>query len=176
MNSPNKASLLLTLASISLTASAADAALTEIGFRAGVDSEDNLNLTSYEAFGVFETPWAWAITDKVNAELQFETALGVLSSADNTAVYGHLGPVLKLAYDACPVYLTLSSGPTLLSEDTFDGRDIGGHFHFTSGIGLHWQASERCNLGYRLQHTSNANLDQPNPGLDLHTLSLSIAY
>jgi hypothetical protein len=176
MNTRTKAYLFSLFTIFSLSAQASDFALSELGLRTGIDSESNVELSSYEVFCVLETPWDWAISDKLHADLQIEAAAGALTGASETAVYCHLGPVLSVSYGECPLSLTLSSGATVLSEDTFDDRDIGGHFHFTSGIGLTWQACEQWRIGYRLQHTSNANIDSPNPGLDMHTLSLSFTY
>ena len=176
MNTQTKAYLFSLFTICSLSAQASEFALSEVGLRAGIDSEQSVELSSYEAFGLFETPWGWAITDKLHADLQIEAAAGVLTGTGTTAAYCHLGPVLSVSYGECPLSLTLSSGATVLSEDTFGDKDIGGHFQFTSGIGLNWQACERWSVGYRLQHTSNANIDDPNPGLDMHTLSLSFAY
>jgi hypothetical protein len=176
MNTRTHACLFSIITIFSLSAQASEFALSEVGLRAGIDSEQSIELSSYEVFGLFETPWDWAITDKLHADLQIEAAAGVLTGTGNTAAYCHLGPVLSVSYGNCPLSLTLSSGPTVLSEDTFGDKDIGGNFQFTSGIGLNWQASERWSIGYRLQHTSNASIDYPNPGLDMHTLSLSVAY
>jgi hypothetical protein len=168
--------LLTALATLSLSANASDFSFTNAAFRIGIDDENGLSLSSYEIYGTVDTPWNWSLTEKLRAEIDIEAGIGALTAEGETAGTLHIGPALELSYGECPVSLTLSTGPTVLSEDTFDDRDLGGHFHFTSGIGLNWQACEKWNVGYRYQHTSNANIDTPNPGLDMHTLSLSYTY
>ncbi len=46
-------------------------------------------------------------------------------------------------------------------------------FQFTSHVGLNWDFAEHWRLGYRFQHISNADLAKPNPGLNMHLVTLS---
>jgi hypothetical protein len=176
MTDLRKAALLTSLMLLSISAQASEALFTELGLRTGIDSEQSVDLASYEVFGLIETPYEWALTEQLHADLYIEVGLGALTGDGETAAYGHIGPLLSLSYAKCPLRLTLSSGPTLLSEDTFGSKDIGGHFHFTSGIGLTWDVNEQWRIGYQLQHTSNSGIDSPNPGLDMHTLSFGFAF
>ncbi len=168
--------LVLSLACSPLLAGTCDSFFADAGIRIGIDAEDNVDLSSYEIFATSEPIWAWQLTDSLNLDLGIETALGALTGEGETAVYARLAPVLELSFGDFPVSLSISSGPSLYSEDTFGPRDLGGEFQFTSGIGLNWQTCENWTLGYRFQHTSNADLNEPNPGLEMHTISLSRAF
>lgn len=148
----------------------------ETGFRAGFDSESNVSLNSYEIFGTINSPWSWELSDSINADLNFEAALGALTGEGETAGYVRLAPVLEISFGDFPVSIVMSTGPSLYSEDTFDDYDMGGNFHFTSSVGLEWKISENWALNYRLQHTSNADINDPNPGLDMHTVGIAWKY
>lgn len=66
--------------------------------------------------------------------------------------------------------------PTLLSGGKLGDRDLGGVFHFTSGVGVGWRPRNNSPLylGLRLQHTSNGSAHRRNPGLD--ALGLEFTY
>lgn len=148
----------------------------EAGFRIGFDSESNVSLNSYELYGTIDSPWSWELNDTITADLNFEAALGALTGEGETAGYIRIAPALEISFGDFPVSLVMSSGPSLYSEDTFDQYDMGGNFHFTSSIGLEWKMCENWALNYRLQHTSNADINEPNPGLDMHTIGIVWQY
>jgi hypothetical protein len=168
--------LILALISTPLLAESGDGFFSNAGLRIGVDTESSVNLSSYELYGTSESLWSWELTENLNADLQLETAIGVLTGEGETAAYVRFAPVLEVSADDFPVSFILSSGPTLYSQATFDQYDLGGNIHFTSSIGLNWNTYENWTLGYRFQHTSNANLRDPNPGLEMHTLSLERSF
>lgn len=65
--------------------------------------------------------------------------------------------------------LQFSLSPTWVEHPRLAGRELGGHFHFTSALAwvLPLDAAGRRTLSLRLQHTSNAGSQAENPGLDL---------
>jgi len=149
---------------------------SDVGIRIGTDAENRVDLVSYELFGTVDMDWSWNLSDKLRLDLDIETAIGGLSGEGETAVYGRIAPVAGLHFGDFPVTVVLSSGPSLYSEDTFDHYDIGGTFQFTSSIGLNWAFDDAWAIGYRFQHTSNADLDEPNPGLDMHTIHIAYTF
>ena len=172
---------LVTFASLSgfLPLSAADSGgshFSDVGIRMGIDAEDRVDLVSYELFGTVDMDWSWNLSDGLRLDLDIETALGGLSGEGETAVYGRIAPVAELHMGDFPVTLVLSSGPSLYSEDAFDSYDIGGNFQFTSSFGLNWVFDDAWSVGYRFQHTSNAGIDDPNPGLEMHTVSIAYTF
>lgn len=88
----------------------------------------------------------------------------------------HLGFAAILEFDDFPVELVISSGPTFLTEDKIRTSDLGSKFQFTSAVGLDWEVVDDWNLGYRYLHISNAGLGDPNPGLNLHAVSLLYSF
>ncbi len=160
----------------SLAAQSENSIFSDVGIRLGVDAENRVNLVSYEIFGTLDMDWSWNLNESIRLDLAVETAIGGLSGEGETAVYGRVAPVAEIQFGNFPVTLVLSSGPSLYSEDTFDQYDIGGNFQFTSGLGLNWEFDDAWAIGYRFQHTSNADIGDPNPGLDMHTVSIAYSF
>lgn len=161
---------------IPLAAQSKNPLFSNAGLRVGIDAENEINLVSYELFGTFDMDWSWQLSQHIRLDLDIETALGGLSGESKTAAYGRIAPVAEFHFGDFPISLTFSSGPSLYSEDTFDKYDIGGTFQFTSSLGFDWALNKDWSLGYRFQHTSNADLEYPNPGLDMHTFHIAHTF
>ena len=166
----------MALATSSLFATGEDCFLTNAGIRMGVDDENSLNLHSYEVYATIDSPWSWSLANNIEVNLSFEAALGMLTGDGATGAYTRVAPTLQVSFADFPIYLTVGSGPSFYSEDGYDDYDMGGHFHFTSRVGLGWDVSEQWSVNYGYQHTSNADFDEPNPGLDMHTLGLGYRF
>jgi hypothetical protein len=65
--------------------------------------------------------------------------------------------------------------PTVLTKHEFEGRDLGEHLQFTSYLALGVECGAKRNLAvaYRIQHISNAGINEPNPGLNVYMLEFS---
>lgn len=80
------------------------------------------------------------------------------------------------------LFLDAATGPVWLSDQVFVAngliRDMGGELQFRSHVGIGWylDRERRFAVAYRVQHTSNARLETPNPGLDMQVISLSAAF
>jgi lipid A 3-O-deacylase len=70
-------------------------------------------------------------------------------------------------------YVELGGGPQLLSDVTIENEFKSTQFQFGSIFGLGIK-SKGYEVGYRYLHISNANIELPNPGTDIH--GLHIAY
>jgi hypothetical protein len=159
-----------------LTAQSEDCFFSNIGTRIGIDAEEHVSLSSYEVYSNVDLNWSWSLSENLRLDLSIETALGALTGENEKAAYGRIAPLAELHYAELPVHVVFSSGPSLYSQSSFDDYDIGGNFHFTSSIGCNWALNETWAIGYRFQHTSNANLNKPNPGLDMHTVNIAYAF
>ena len=81
----------------------------------------------------------------------------------------HFGPTWQ--YDPQvidPVFIEIGTAPTLVSEDELAESDIGGNFQFTSHVtvGTRFGRGDRWEAGVRVQHISNAGIEDENPGLN----------
>lgn len=118
-----------------------------------------------------DTPPRWLTF--LGDDIHFDATLGVFKDGqrdDNDVFFTHFGPVWH--YEPGLLgrrgFVEIGTAPTLLSEDELDGEDIGGRFHMTSHVmlGFELDRRERWRAGLRLQHTSNAGLQDDNPGID----------
>ena len=99
----------------------------------------------------------------------FELAVGTISTSQESRPLVSLGLVWQLPVTNGPLFLELSISPTLIGGSSFNGRDLGGNFHFTSSaaVGKTFGARDAFSLSLRIQHTSNASLSSTNPGMDM---------
>ncbi len=105
-----------------------------------------------------------------------ELAIGTISTSQETRPFVSLGPVWRLPIRSRSLFVELGFSPTLIAGSSFNGRDLGGNFHFTSSasIGATFGARKNISLALRVQHTSNGGLSSTNPGLD--TIGLNFAF
>ncbi len=85
------------------------------------------------------------------------------------------GPVWRQPINSRFLFVELGFSPTVIAGSSFNGRDLGGNFHFTSSasIGATFGAREISSIALRIQHTSNAGLNNTNPGLDMIGLNFN---
>ena len=99
----------------------------------------------------------------------FELAVGTISTSQERRPFVSLGPVWRLPLNNDLLFVDLGISSTLLSGSSFNGRDMGGNFHFTSSaaIGTTFGSRDAISVSLRIQHTSNASLSSTNPGMDM---------
>ena len=147
-----------------------------LGFRVGIDGENDADIESYEVYGVVATPWNWDLRNKRKLSFEFEWSGRVLDGEGETAGLFKVAPQLRFRTPELPVDIVASSGPSLTTEDEFDDLDLGGAFQFTSTVGIDWEINESWTVGYRFQHISNAGIYDENDGLNLNTLSVDYRF
>lgn len=105
-----------------------------------------------------------------------ELAAGTLHSSDDTRAFISLGPVWHWPVYRRGAFLEFGFSPTLLGGSTFNGRDLGGNFHFTSSatFGTHIGVDNRTTVALRVQHLSNGGLHRSNPGMD--SVGINFSY
>jgi lipid A 3-O-deacylase len=93
-----------------------------------------------------------------------------------------LTPVLRVypTIDLGPVmYLEGAIGVHLLSDNRINSaRHLGGNFQFGDiiGLGIVFGNRAQYELGYRLEHVSNADLETPNQGINVNQIHLTQAF
>ena len=100
------------------------------------------------------------------------TSLHLFSGETQPVAAISVGPLWSL-YMSNTSHITFSISPTYVNRNLMANRPIGGHWHFTSALA--WEYQPRRNswsFGLSIQHTSNAGLDRPNPGIDTISLVL----
>jgi hypothetical protein len=105
-----------------------------------------------------------------------EGAAGALMSADRSGLVTSLGPLLKIGHNESPLFVTAGINGTLLGRNRYGDIDFGESFQFTSHLGIGVEMSRQLVFEYRLEHMSNEGLAYYNPGLNLHTIALSLRF
>ena len=136
------------------------------------------------AAGKFEDTYQFAASYRLRAPRplrahHLELAVGTIYTSSETRPFLSLGPVWRFAATSDGrTFVDFGFSPTVLSGTRFNGRDIGGNFHFTSSLalGTRFGRTDRYSLSLRAQHTSNGGLDSENPGLDMIGLTFAIEF
>lgn len=145
--------------------------LAEAGTRIGMS--ENQSVRHAEVFADWALPWDFDLGYGFRFQTYASAGMGWIGDDHDDAVMGSLGPSCRLSTDQGPVSVVFGSVPTLLSRNTLGGRNLGCAFQFTSHVGLAWTIAQRYELGYRLQHMSNASISELNPGLNSHLVALA---
>lgn len=145
----------------------------QTGVRLGMDIESDRTFRSIEAQATLPFAWQLPPPSADLLALQWEASLGLLRGEGKTAAMIKVAPQLSHRLFHTPAVIVLSSGPTLLSRGRFGDFDLGGHLHFTSGIGVQCDLPRDWVVGCRLQHLSNASIRKTNPGLNLVTVEFA---
>lgn len=86
-----------------------------------------------------------------------------------------LTPVFRLqANDLQGIYLEAGMGAHLLSATDLGNKRFGSNLQFGEhlGIGYRFGARGAVDVGYRYQHLSNADIKNPNHGIEFHQIRL----
>ncbi len=148
---------------------------TTIGARVGFSSRDIQGESLQYLGGELAQRWWQSNASGAVLASDVQLGLGALRGGGDTALMANVSLVVSVQPAVFPVAIAVGTGPTLLSGSRFGDADVGGTVQFTSHLGLNGQVGQ-WRLGYRYQHTSNAGLQSPNPGIDLHSFTLATAF
>lgn len=109
---------------------------------------------------------------------QLELAIGQIASASSDRAFISFGPVWRVPFAGDTAFVDLGFSPTLISGSEFNGRDLGGNFHFTSSIsiGTTFGRQQSVAVSLRAQHISNGGLSDTNPGIDMVGINFSFNF
>jgi hypothetical protein len=169
--------LVLVTSGVTLFADEAWAGRTslEAGLRAGSSfNEEDESFNQYDMYIQYGLPWSWVWGDALQVDTNVATSVGVLEGGDDAGLVGSLGFefVFGSARGKCPFEIRAGSALTLISEDQYGDKDLGGPVQFTHHISLHYWFLENLSVMARVQHMSNAGIYDENPGLDMIMLGL----
>ncbi len=175
--------LRLTLVSAALTGSGM-AAAGSLGWPDTVGARHlwairNLSGMRQEALEFQVHPDSWHASPLgIDLKGRVDLAVGALRLDDRRTAFVSVGPVIqwRRPLGLGPAFLELGISPTFLEDTEFNGgtTELGSNFHFTSHIatGLAFGSRRQFVVGYRIQHTSNANVDADNTGVDFHGITV----
>jgi hypothetical protein len=169
--------MMVSLASLLLMPShAQEFQFHSVGARIGFPAESTSNnFLQTEAFLDYNL-WRWNLSTNWHLQSRVGVSAGWLGQRGDAAFIGTLGPNLELSRVAFPLSLEGGFNPTYISRYHFSSTVLGENVQFTSHIGLYWDVTSHWRVGYRFQHMSNAGIREPNPGFNLHVLSISYLF
>ncbi len=110
---------------------------------------------------------------------RLDFSAGWLERGSNASAFVSAGPSYRWHMnksDQSKGFVDFGVHPTYVSQSRFEGKNLGGDFFFTShlGLGAYLGRQRKTSLLLRYQHTSNAGLNDRNPGVDM--LGLAFSY
>lgn len=156
-------------------AAAADSARWDVGVRIGTDASGVAeNYTVGELFLLRQLPWQF---DLGNGQVRTRLDLGGGYLEADGDRGGWLAAGIDLVYfpGLGPIELEMGLRPAWLTDYTYGHDDFGCNVQFIThaGVALQYRG---MTIGYRFQHMSNAGLDDHNPGIEMHLVSLSSRF
>lgn len=148
-----------------------------IGFRFGLsDNRNESYFRKYELFFNWYLPWAWHSKSGWTVASRLDFTGAALNGSKTTGFLGSIGPSLAVRKKGWPVALDLGVSPAFLSEDIYGEEDLSGHIQFLTHGGLTLLPIRNLAIGYEFQHVSNADIQQPNPGLNMHNIEITYRF
>lgn len=168
--------LLVTLAAMALLPVLPSHARADtFGIRAG-SSLDRFGFSSAEVYWQRQLALTWGDSRSWHTDSQLELRGGRINGGGDSLTVAGAAFNLWLRHPNAPISLGVGTGPTYLSKSRLAGRDFGGHWQFTTHIAAQLRLGANLQLGYRIQHTSNAGLRSPNYGYNLHVLDVQVRF
>jgi hypothetical protein len=147
-----------------------------VGFRVGFPgAESDREFMQYEYFADYSLPFRIGLLAGAVLDPGIDIAYAALKGENKSGVIFSGGPTGNIELLHNRAALTFGSRMALLTQSRFAKENLGGKFQFISHLGINLRLSSRLLAGYHFQHMSNASLARPNPGLNLHTVSLMLS-
>lgn len=141
--------------------------------------------SDYERFGLglrfgplWSTDWGkWKVSLRPALELSHFRHTGSASGPDSLNQAGGIG-LLHLHYGEGRFrpYAEAGLGIALFSHDRLGGKEFSTHFQFSEHLALGVEWARRGFAGLQYSHYSNANIESPNDGLDLHQIVIGMHF
>lgn len=168
---------MLGLLLLSTTARAQHFGVESLGVRGGASLTDpRPGFHQADVFLNCNLPWRWDLGRRWHLQTRLDFSGGWLGESGVHAAIGSIGPSVLFAREEFPFSFEGGSSPTGITQYEFPDKNFGGGLQFTTHVGVNWEMATHFRLGYRFQHMSDAGLNTPNPGLNMHMLALSYLF
>lgn len=107
---------------------------------------------------------------------QLHATAGMLSAAGKNALLVAIGPALTWKKSGGRIALTGGFNFAYVSRYEFGNAHIGGPVQFFSHFAVECLITQDFGVGYHFQHLSNADIYYHNPGMNLHSISISYYF
>ena len=169
---------LLLNSTISSQSSAGDTSPIELGVLTGfITIAKDADFEQHEFFANYRLPLrvqlgaGWHMTPTLVA-----VAGSLRSEDDETSFVGSSGLNLSLGKNENRLQFDIGTRSSILSKSGFEAEDFGGAFEFILHVGLRFHLTRNLRIGSRLQHMSNANIHDKNPGLNLWVIDVGYNF
>ena len=159
----------------------ANAGMDEVGFRAGIQAGSKEEYFQYySVFAAYGLPGEWRTNSGWGISPQLIPTVGVITGGDTTGFIGEVAVGGVLNKPGSPFSLDAGISADLLNRRTFGRQDFGSILQFGAYVGASFRFAAGAGIGYQIEHISNGHIfypnGTPNPGLDIHLLTLSWKY
>ncbi len=149
----------------------------QVGFRYGLgDHRNEEYFRKFEAFFNWSLPWAWRPASGWILASRLDFTGAALKAAGTTGFLGSVGPSLAVRKKGWVIGVDLGVSPAFLSEDRYGREDLSGHIQFLTHGSILFFPARNLSIAYAYQHISNAGIEQPNPGLNMHNIEISYRF
>jgi hypothetical protein len=155
-------------------AAAAEGWDMSLGIRGGMSSRSGEDFQQYDAVAGWIAPWR--AKEYSGMALGIDLAAGILMGEEENGAVVSLGPTLILGKPDWIFRLKLGISPTFISRYEFERTHFGGPIQFISSVSLILRPKGNLDVGFRVQHMSNASIYENNPGLNLFMLELGVRF
>lgn len=167
----------LTLAA-ALVAAPAFAADTAFSLRVGEHDNYERVGASVRFAPLWSRDWSgWRLALHPEAELSRFRYTGHNPGADTLYQGGVVGMFrIVRGEGALRPYAELGLGGSLFSRDKFGGKNFSTRFQFSEHVGLGLEFANGVAAGWLYSHYSNADIELPNDGIDLHQIVIGARF
>ncbi|MBJ6725317.1 acyloxyacyl hydrolase [Geomesophilobacter sediminis] len=158
-----------------------DSGWKAVGVHAGLSAtEKHQYFHRFDIFANYGLPWSLRGERGWGAAMQLNMAAGMVRGGGESGFIGAVGP--SVVFDKAGnrgIMFELGGDLDVLSRQVFGRQDFNGNLLFEGYAALIYRFDNGIGIGYRFQHMSNGGIysnGSGNPGLDLHTVSLSYHF
>ena len=124
------------------------------------------------------TDWGnWKVTLRPELEVSHFRYTGPVAGPDSMNQIGGIG-LARFQYGEgnWRPYAEVGLGVSLFSRDTLGNKEFSTHFQFSEHLGLGVMFTDSVFAGWQYSHYSNADIDEPNDGIDMHQAVIGMRF
>lgn len=171
--------LALLASGVPLPASAAEAEGPEIALLVGEGGSDYERLGLSLRFGpLWSTDWGnWNASLRPELELSHFRHTGPADGPDSLNQGGAIGRFhLHYGNGRWRPFAEAGLGVSLFNRERLGSKDFGSRFQFSQHLAVGVELSKRGYAGLQYSHYSNADIEKPNDGMDLHQIVIGAHF
>lgn len=151
----------------------------EIALLVGEGGSDYERVGLSLRFGpLWSTDWGnWKASLRPELELSHFRHTGAADGPDSLNQGGAIGRLhIHYGNGRWRPFAEAGLGVSLFSRDRLGSKDFGSRFQFSQHLALGVELTERGYAGLQYSHYSNADIEEPNDGIDLHQIVIGAHF